>query len=71
VPSPQPHESAPTVDDLRRTADRCDELAQTAELMGDDAGAVRLRDTALLWRMRAMHLLDHATPPRAAREDLA
>lgn len=49
---------APTVDDMRRTADRCDELAQTAELMGDDDGAARLRDTALLWRMRAMDLLD-------------
>lgn len=53
-----PSSPTPTVDDLRRTADRCDELARTAELMGDEAGAARLRDTALLWRMRAMHLLD-------------
>lgn len=55
VPEPA---STPTVRDLERTADRFDELADTAELMGDTDGAVRLRDQASTWRLRAMRLLD-------------
>lgn len=43
---------------LTRAADRLDELADTAELMGDAAGAVRFRDEARSNRMQAMDLLD-------------
>lgn len=46
---------------LGRVADRLDELADAAELMGDDAGANRLRTTAWRRRLRAMGLLDE--PP--------
>jgi hypothetical protein len=41
-----------------RAAERLDEMADTAELMGDDAGARRFRDEAAGSRMVAMHLLD-------------
>ncbi len=41
-----------------RAAQRLDEMADTAELMGDDAGAARFRAEALGCRMVAMHLLD-------------
>lgn len=43
---------------LTRAADRLDELADTAELMGDEEGATRLRSEARATRMRAMDLLD-------------
>ena len=43
---------------LRRAADRLDELAETADLMGDIAGARRMRDEALANRLEAMRLLD-------------
>lgn len=43
---------------LTRAADRLDELADTAELMGDVDGAARLRGEAGANRMRAMELLD-------------
>jgi hypothetical protein len=54
------------VDDRARTeipalaavADRADALADTAELMGDDEGARRLREQAADLRLRAMRLLD-------------
>jgi hypothetical protein len=49
---------AAAVPALTRAADRLDELADTAELMGDLAGAERLRNEALGTRMRAMELLD-------------
>ena len=39
-------------------ADRLDVLAETAELMGDDAGAGRLRVRAADVRLEAMRLLD-------------
>ena len=41
-----------------RTADRLDELAEIADVMGDDAGAERLRTTASSRRLQAMALLD-------------
>jgi hypothetical protein len=43
---------------LTRAADRLDELADTAELMGDAVGAARLRGEARANRMHAMELLD-------------
>jgi hypothetical protein len=43
---------------LTRAADRLDELADTAELMGDDPSANRFRIEARTQRMRAMDLLD-------------
>lgn len=52
---PLPRSAVPA---LTRAADRLDELADTAELMGDADGAVRLRDEAGANRMRAMDLLD-------------
>lgn len=41
--------------DLSRAADRLDELADTAELMGDDANALRLRQRANRVRLDAMN----------------
>ncbi len=46
------------IDGLATAADRLDELADTAELMGDQAGAIRLREQAQRARLRAMGLLD-------------
>ncbi len=43
---------------LASTADRLDALAETADLMGDDAGAIRFRERAWNCRLRAMQLLD-------------
>jgi hypothetical protein len=43
---------------LASAADRLDALADTAELMGDEAGADRFRERASSCRMRAMKLLD-------------
>ena len=48
----------PDVSALRSTADRLDSLADTAELMGDEAGAARLRTAAWNRRLEAMALLD-------------
>jgi hypothetical protein len=54
-----------TTDDRRRAAttlteaaERLDELADVAELMGDDATAQRFRGDAARCRDRAMALLD-------------
>ena len=47
-----------TVENLRRTADRLEELADTAELMGDPDGATRMRTAAWNRRAEAMALLD-------------
>jgi hypothetical protein len=44
--------------DLARAADRLESLADTAELMGDDDGAARLRAEASRQRLCAMALLD-------------
>jgi hypothetical protein len=52
--SPEP----PDIETLRRTADRLEELADTAELMGDTDGATRLRSVAWNRRLEAMALLD-------------
>lgn len=41
-----------------RVADRCDELADVAELMGDEATANELRDQAHRNRIAALGLLD-------------
>lgn len=46
------------VTELVAVADRLDGLADTAELMGDDAGAHRFRGRAAALRARAMALLD-------------
>ena len=43
---------------LMRTAERLDSLADTAELMDDDDGAARLRESAWRQRLAAMELLD-------------
>jgi hypothetical protein len=48
----------PDVQVLVRAADRFDSLADTAELMGDSNGAVRLRAEASSRRLQAMALLD-------------
>ena len=52
---PLPRAAVPA---LTRAADRLDELADTADLMGDTAGAIRLRGDARANRMQAMELLD-------------
>ena len=49
---------AGSISELRELAERADSLADTAELMGDDAGAERFRSQAAACRMRAMDLLD-------------
>ena len=46
------------IDGLATAADRLDELADTAELMGDEFGANRFREQAQRARLRAMGLLD-------------
>ncbi|MEO6571548.1 MAG: hypothetical protein ABIO83_08365 [Ilumatobacteraceae bacterium] len=43
---------------LLLAADRLDSLAETADLMDDDDGAVRFRCAAEELRLRAMALLD-------------
>jgi hypothetical protein len=43
---------------LAVAADRLDDLADLAELMGDEAGAVRFRNEGSRCRRRAMTLLD-------------
>lgn len=43
---------------LSGTADRLDELADVAELMGDDATAKRFRSDAAKCRDQAMSILD-------------
>ena len=55
------------VTDLIAAADRLCGLADTCELMGDDAGAHRFRQQAATLRTRAMALLDPEEgggPPR-------
>ena len=49
------------VEQLRSSADRYDEFAETAELMGDDAGASMFRSHAHRRRLQAMELLDDAS----------
>ncbi len=46
------------VDELCAAADRFGDLADVAELMGDDGGALRLRQQAARRRAEAMSLLD-------------
>jgi hypothetical protein len=46
-----------------KLADRLDALAETAELMGDDAAAARLRDSAWRVRLTAMDALDTGGQP--------
>jgi rubrerythrin len=46
------------IDQLVVSADRYDEFAETAELMGDQAGAERFRRLATRRRLHAMDLLD-------------
>jgi len=43
---------------LERDADRCDELAEVAELMGDEGTAASLRSAAHRHRTAALGLLD-------------
>jgi hypothetical protein len=52
------HTENATVATLRRAADRLEELADTAELMGDTDGAARMRSAAWSRRLQAMALLD-------------
>ena len=60
-----PAEGARAVMAAAQVADRLDALADTAELMGDDAGACRFRQQAAHVRLEAMDLLDHE--PREPR----
>ena len=46
------------LEQLLASADRYDEFAETAELMGDDAGATGFRAHAHRRRLQAMELLD-------------
>ena len=46
-------------------AERLGDLADTAELMGDDANAARLREQASVLRDAALHELDHRSSPTA------
>ena len=46
------------IDQLVISADRYDEFAETAELMGDEAGAERFRRLATRRRLAAMDCLD-------------
>lgn len=43
-------------------AERLDDLADTADLMGDEANASRLRARARVLRNVALHELDHRDP---------
>ena len=45
-----------------KLADRLDALAEAAELMGDEAAAARLRDSAWRVRLMAMDALDRRGP---------
>lgn len=54
---------------LAVAADRLDDLADLAELMGDEAGAARFRNEGSRCRDRAMTLLDPAAEPRAVSPD--
>jgi hypothetical protein len=47
-------------------ADRLGDLADMAELMGDDANAARLREHASVLRDVALHELDQRSPPTAS-----
>ena len=47
---------------LMRSAERFDELADTADLMGDAETAAACREQATDCRMRAMTLLDRCEP---------
>lgn len=49
------------IDQLAVSADRYDSFAETAELMGDDAGADRFRMLATRRRLAAMELLDETS----------
>jgi hypothetical protein len=60
-----PAEGARAVVAATHVADRLDALADTAELMGDEAGACRFRQQAAHVRLEAMDLLDH-DPLRSA-----
>ena len=52
---PEPDRAATAV----AAAERLDDLADTADLMGDEANAARLRHRARLLRGMALHELDH------------
>lgn len=54
----QTHDPRRAAETLSRTADRLDELAEMAELMDDDATALRLREDGARCRRHAMALLD-------------
>jgi hypothetical protein len=47
-------------------AERLDDLADTADLMGDDANAARLRGQASALRDVALYQLDHCSSPTAS-----
>ena len=57
-PEPSTTERHGRAREHERAADRCDELADIADLMGDDATAQELRSQAHRNRMAALHLLD-------------
>lgn len=54
---------------LTAVADKLDNWAETAELMGDDHNAANLRERARTSRLRAMELLDERSPTDHGRGD--
>lgn len=54
----EPPTNEPTVEEILAIADRLCALAETAELMGDDAGAERFRASAAERHRVAMQRLD-------------
>jgi hypothetical protein len=61
-PRSGPHSAAAAI----AAAERLGDLADTAELMGDDANATRLREQASVLRDVAFHELDHRSSPPAS-----
>jgi hypothetical protein len=53
------------VSQLGKAADRFDELAEVADLMGDSDGAARFRRESAMARDRAMTILDRMSTPGA------
>lgn len=60
---------AEVVATLTAVADKLDNWAETAELMGDDHNAASLRERARTSRLRAMELLDERSTTDHGRAD--
>jgi hypothetical protein len=59
---PEPDQAAAAT----AAAERLGDLADTAELMGDEANAARLREQASVLRDVAFHALDYRSSPTAS-----